>query len=135
VEFSGFKKNTEIYFVSKNPYNVEISMCQDDFKSLYYEMKIPFKSIYSNYSNISHNTLSIGLETGELKLAASENKPVGINNNTRGEHPRGSSAGGGKRSGGNSKGQGYSGGTPNSSKTALSSPTKIWIKNILLATP
>ncbi|NOQ27629.1 MAG: hypothetical protein GQ564_19880 [Bacteroidales bacterium] len=98
-------------------------------------MKIPFKSIYSDYSNLSIKTLNIGLETGVLKTPHSGNRPSGMNN-----QPGGMSGGGGSggRSGGGApkgggKGGGPSGGTPSFSKIALSSPTKIWIKNIHFA--
>ena len=35
AEFLGFKEYTENYFISQNPYDVEISIQQDEFKSLY----------------------------------------------------------------------------------------------------
>lgn len=145
AEFIGFEKSIEPYYISNNPYKVEVSINQDEFKSLYYEMKIPFKSIYSNCSNISLKTLSIGLETGALKIPSQ-----GINNQavkmagggkggggTRGGGGRGGGGRGGASSGmpGGNMG-GTSGGTPhNSSMTDLTRPTKVWIKNILLAKP
>ncbi|MDA3954016.1 MAG: hypothetical protein PF485_10230 [Bacteroidales bacterium] len=137
VEFFGFKKNIENYFVVQNPYGVEVSIDQDDFKSLYYEMKIPLNAIYSNYSDISPKTLSIGLETGSLKSSTTESKPLGMNTGGGGSG-KGSGGGGSRGSGGDgggSKGGGNPGGKQNSSMNDLSTPTKVWIKNILLAKP
>ncbi|MCK5028214.1 MAG: hypothetical protein KAR57_01175 [Bacteroidales bacterium] len=133
IDFLGFKEYGETYFISKNPYGVEVSIDQDQFKSLYYEMKIPVKSIYTDHSNLALKTLSIGLETGALKIPSQTNRPAvsqsaGISG--RGKGGRGGGAGG--RGGG--KGGGPSGRTPDSSSiTNMTSPTKIWIKNIKLA--
>ncbi len=140
IDFLGFKEYGEIYFINKNPYEVEVSIDQDEFKSLYYEMKIPLKSIYDSYSNLSFKTLSIGLETGALDIPAPENRSAGMNNQPTGMS-RGGKGGGGGRGGGGSggrasggKGGGSSGRTPDSSSiNSITSPTKIWIKKIKLA--
>ena len=134
IEFIGLKDQVEIYYLYDNPYSVEVSIDQDEFKSLYYEMKIPFKSIYSDYSDISLKTLSIGLETGALEMPSPGSGPVGMSG-----RPGGMSGGGkgGGRSGGmpgGGKGVGRSIGMPNnSSVTNMTTPTKVWIKNIKLA--
>ncbi|MCK5028210.1 MAG: hypothetical protein KAR57_01155 [Bacteroidales bacterium] len=125
-EFIGFKEYTETYFISQNPYGVEISIDQDKFKSLYYEMKIPFKSIYDNYTNISLKKLSIGLKTGALEAPKQLTKPTHV------KDERSSSRGGRTRSG-SGNGSKLAGGTPNSSMSSLTSPTIVWIKNIKLA--
>ena len=129
AEFTGFKEFAEIYFISKNPYEIEISIDQDEFRSFYYEMKIPLKSIYDDYSNLSLKTLSIGFETGVLDMPMLGNRPAGMNNQPTGMSGRGSGGGRGGQSGGRP-----SGGRPDSSSISnLTSPTKVWIKNIKLA--
>jgi hypothetical protein len=126
IEFFGFKIHNESYFVSQNPYGIEVSIDQDQFRSLYYEMKIPLKSIYDNYSNLSLKTLSIGIETGNLDMPTPGNRPAGMNS-----RPTGMSGGG---KGGGRAGNKPSGVRPDSSSMSnLTSPTKIWIKNIKLA--
>lgn len=135
AEFIGFNKSMETFYISNNPYGLEVSIDQDEFKSLYYEMKIPFKSIYSDYSNIALKTLSIGIETGALEMPSQENRPVEMS--SRPSAMTGGRGGGGGRSGGMSN-KGTTGGRgremPNSSSmTDLTKPTKIWIKNIKLA--
>lgn len=128
VEFLGFKEHIENHFISQNPYGVEVSIDQDDFKSLYYEMKIPFKAIYSDYADISQKRLSIGLDTGVLRSPSSGgSKSVGMRKGSGG----GSMGSGGR--GGRGMGSKNPLGTQNSPITNLSSPTKTWIKNIRLA--
>jgi hypothetical protein len=131
IDFLGFKEYGETYFISKNPYGVEVSIDQGQFRSLYYEMKIPLKSIYANHSNLALKTLSIGLETRALKIPSQTNGSVGSQSaGVSGKGGRGGGSGG-RASGG--KGGGPSGITGSSSINTMSSPTKIWIKNIKLA--
>ncbi len=149
AEFIGFQKSIETHYITNNPYEIDVSIDQDEFKSLYYEMKIPFKSIYSNCSNISLKTLSIGLETGALKIPSQGISSQPISMTGGGKGGGGGRGGGGRGGGGRGGGSGgragemsgnkmggASGGTPNnSSMTDLTRPTKLWIKNILLANP
>jgi hypothetical protein len=136
AKFKGFSNSDEIHFLYNNPYKVEVSIDTDEFKSLYYEMKIPFQSIYSNFSDLSLKKLSIGLETGTIKRPPSGNKQ-----SARGNRPEGMSNGGkgGNRSGGmpgNKKSVRNSAGIPNnSSMSDLTTPTRFWIKGIRLAQP
>lgn len=140
AEFIGFEKSIETYYITNNPYEIEVSIDQDEFKSLYYEMKIPFKSIYSNCSNISLKTLSIGLETGTIKMPSQgvSSQPISMTGGGKGGRGGRGGGGGGRGSGGMSEGKmaGASARTPhNSSMTDLTRSTKIWIKNIHLANP
>ena len=133
IEFLGFKEYRESYFVSQNPYGVEVSIDQDEFKSLYYEMKIPFKSIYSDYSDIKLKTLSLGFETGALKMSTPGNNQTGMSNqpNSKSGGGKGGGRSGGMQGGG--KG-GKSGATQNSNAfSELTTPTSFWIKKINLA--
>ncbi len=125
AEFIGFKEFKETYFISKNPYDVEVSVAQDEFKSLYYELKIPLNIIYNDYSNLSLKTLSIGFETGVLDMPSPGNRSAGMNNRPTGMSGKGGGGGRGRGSGGPVQGS--------SSITNLTSPTKVWIKNIKLA--
>lgn len=128
AEFIGFNNNPEHFYISKNPYNVEISINQDKFKSLYYEMKVPFSALKVEYSNLLLKSLSIGLETGALERPSSpttSGRPGGMPGKSMGgNRPGGMPTGGGPR------------GAPNQSELQeLSTPTKLWIKNIKLAQP
>ena len=128
AEFIGFEEADQVYFISNNPFGVEISMDQDEFKAMYYELKIPFSSINLNTDNI----ISIGLETGSIDLPGSENMQTGMRpSGSMGGKPGGMGGGrpggmGGKPSGMNSQRSNME--TMDNIKT----PTKFWIKNIQL---
>ncbi|MBU8892505.1 MAG: hypothetical protein KOO66_06980, partial [Bacteroidales bacterium] len=129
IDFMGFREYRESYTVSKNPYGVEVSIDQDEFKSLYYEMKIPFKSIYSDYSDLTLKTLSIGFETGALKMPSSGNSHAGRSNQS------GGISGGGKGGGrAGMSGSGRNGAAQHSTAfSKLTTPTSFWVKKINLA--
>ena len=129
TEFIGFKDYSEIFYASQNPYKIEISIDQDEFKSLYYELKIPFSAIQINYADLLLKTLSVGFETGALKMPSSGSGPAGMSSRPPGMSGGGRGGSGGR--GGGGKGGGPSGGMQ--SNSSMNTPTKIWIKNIKLA--
>lgn len=133
VEFIGFKESYESYFVSNNPYDVEFSIDQDDFKLMYYEMKIPFASIYKHFNNLNSKSLSLGFETGSIDLPGAGNIHGSMGGPEHGGMGRGMDGGMavGKPGGINDKRpDGMPGQT---SMTDLATPTKFWIKNIRFA--
>jgi hypothetical protein len=134
AKFSGFAKSEEIYFICNNPYKVEVSVSIDKFKSMYYEMKIPFSALYKDYSNLISKTLSIGLETGALKIPSSGNKQARMSNNqSRISNRRKGSNSSSEGISNRRKGSGNSAGiSNNSSMMNMTTPTKIWIKDIKL---
>ena len=130
AKFTGFAKSEEIHFLYNNPYKVEVSISVDEFKSMYYEMKIPLSIIYNNYSDLLSKSISIGLETGAIKLPFPSERSA--NMSSAGQGGRGGGKGGGRSGGG--KGSSQGGGAQNiSGFSNLSTPTKVWIKNIQLA--
>ena len=133
ARFIGFTNLEEIHFLYNNPYKVEVSVSVDEFKSMYYEMKIPFSIIYNNYSDLLSKSISIGLETGAIKLPSPDQRSANMSSGgQRGMSGSNSGRKGGGRSGG---GMGGSKGGPQNQSgfSNLSTPTKVWIKNIQLA--
>ncbi len=129
AEFIGFEEADQVYFISNNPFGVEISMDQDEFRAMYYELKVPFSSINLNTDNI----ISIGLETGSIDLPGTENMQTGM-------RPSGGMGGkSGGMGGGRPVAMGGKPGKMNSQRPNmetmdnLKTPTKFWIKNIQLA--
>ena len=104
-------------------------MDQDEFKAMYYELKIPFSSINLNTDNI----ISIGLETGSIDLPGSENMQTGMRSSgSMGGKPGG--MGGGRPGGMGGKPGGMNSQRPNmETMDNIKTPTKFWIKNIRLA--
>lgn len=143
AEFIGFKKSIESYYLSSNPYKVEVSIDIDEFKSMYYEMLIPLSVIYKNYANLSSKSLSLGFETGSIEMPDHNSMPGGMVAPSSGGAPGGRSGGmsapssggmGGGRPGGMQGG--IQEGMQNQGSMAdLSSPTTFWIKNIQLEQP
>ena len=133
ARFIGFVKSQEIHFLYNNPYKVEVSISVDDFKSMYYEMKIPLSIIYNNYSDLLSKSISIGLETGAIKLPSPDQRTANMGSGGQ----RGTSGSNGGRKGGGRSGGGMAGsqGRPQNQSgfSNLSTPTKVWIKNIQLA--
>lgn len=124
AEFIGFNNTDEYYCVSKNPYGVEISIKQDDFKSLYYEIKVPFSSINVNYSELCLRTFSIGFEIEKIE------RPPSANMSERSGKVGGRQGGrmGGSRPSGNPKSM-----PDQSTFQELNTTTNIWVKNIQLS--
>ncbi|HAF28546.1 MAG TPA: hypothetical protein DCG75_05815 [Bacteroidales bacterium] len=137
-EFVGFNEYYETFYMYSNPYGIRISIDQDEFKSMCYEMKIPFASIYKDFKNISSKSISIGFETGSIDQPIpanlqSSNSPDGKG---MGNAPPGGMSGENSGRMGSGKPSGIGGVMPNQSlMTNISTPIKFWIKNIQLAQP
>jgi len=135
AEFIGFKESVESYYIDNNPYEIKVSIDIDEFRSMYYEMRIPLLNIYKNYTDLSLKSLSIGFETGAIKMPNQDQMSANMGGGRSGGMDSPSRGKGGGRSGGmGGKPGGMSGGIPNQSSIInLTSPTKFWIKNIQLA--
>lgn len=134
ADFFGFNNEHEQYFVASNPYDVEISISQDEFKSFYYEVKIPFSSMNLNYVNLCKQTFSMGFIIEAIEMPSSP----GMNGGGRpqgGGGGRSQGTGGGQMGGGGP--QGMTGGAsarPDQSEIQeLTAATIIWVKNIQLS--
>ncbi|MEA3318365.1 MAG: hypothetical protein U9R54_10445 [Bacteroidota bacterium] len=103
-------------------------MSIDNFKSMYYEMKIPLSSIYKDYSNLSSKSISIGIITGTIKTPYHINKQLGMNSR------QGKPGGDGKKSGNKTnRPSGANGEQNNYSMTDITTPTTLWLRNIKFA--
>jgi hypothetical protein len=129
ADFIGFHNQTRRYLIAQNPYHVEISISQDEFKSLYYELKIPFASFNQNYTQLAKTPFSICFEIHGIEMPSgppSKSRQSDMSSN----RPMGASGG---RSGVGHGGR--PGARPDQSTMQdLSSTTRLWIKNIQLAT-
>jgi len=138
-EFIGFKKSIETYYIDNNPYNIKVSIDVDEFRSMYYEMQIPLSTIYKKYNDISLKSLSIGFETGAIEIPNNNQMSTNMASaGGKGSGARSGGRGGGGRSGGTKGGRSEGpsqGSSSQPSLTNLTSPTKFWVKNILLAHP
>jgi len=137
MELIGFSKNIEYSFSSSKLYGIEISILQDNFKSMFYEMMIPFSALSTDFYSLHSKKLNIGIETGSIELPSQGNPSSMVERSGRGG---GKAGGGGGRAGGGTKPSGGMGGKGPSgqprngnSMENLTNPTKIWIKNITLS--
>lgn len=134
ADFYGFNNGHEQYFVASNPYDVEISISQDEFKSFFYEVKIPFSSMNLNYTDLYSQTFSMGFVIEALEIPSS----LGMSGGGR---PQGAGGGRPQGPGGGQMGRGgpqeITGGTsarPDQSEIQeLTAATIIWVKNIQLS--
>lgn len=135
AEFIGFSKSICSYYISNNPYKINVSIDIDEFKSMYYEMKIPLLTIYKEFSDLTNKELSIGFETGSIEKPNRDQ----MSSNMGGGRPGGMGGRSGGLGGGPSGGMGGNSGgmsegmSNQASMQSLSSPTKFWVKNIQLA--
>jgi hypothetical protein len=138
AEFIGFAKSIQTYYLDNNPYGIEVSFDVDEFKSMYYEMRIPLSTIYKNNVDLSSKLLSIGIETGAIEMPDRDQMSANMGGGRSGGSGSGRPGGsGGGRSGGmggsKTGGMGSSSGGSQSDMSSLTNPTKFWVKNIKLA--
>lgn len=135
AEFIGFSKSICTYYISNNPYKINVSIDIDEFKSMYYEMQIPLLTLYTGYSDLTNKSLSIGFETGSIEKPNRDQMTANMGGGRPGGMGGRSGGMGGVPSGGMGDNTGrLSEGMPNqASMQSLSSPTKFWVKNIQLA--
>lgn len=135
AEFIGFSEFIQSYYIDNNPYKIKVSIDIDEFKSMYYEMQIPLSTIYVDYSNLTNKSLSLGFETGTIKMPSRDQMSPNMGKSRSSGMGVNTKSMGGERPGGMSGKPGKMGeGLPNQeSMQDLSSPTKFWIKNIRLA--
>ncbi|OFX21032.1 MAG: hypothetical protein A2041_08535 [Bacteroidetes bacterium GWA2_31_9b] len=130
AEFIGFEEKKRICVASSNPYGIEISINSDKYRSLIYELNIPFKSLNKEINDFKNNDLSLGIIIEGVEMPKMEGGP----NEMGGGKPDGMPGGNmGTPPSGGGPGR-MPGGMPgNSSIDELKYPTKFWIKNIILS--